>query len=145
MSTAPAGRTSGAVRGQPVGQPRLDLYLQRVRELPEPRPIGRWGLAERLEQAGHESALARKVAIADPSQVRLAPGVGEIAIEPGPEGINFAARVGRHRNQARAAGLASAAALASTANAFGLVTARSASALRSIGLPAAFSPAMSWP
>ena len=110
--------------------------------------IGGGNLPEILQQPRDESALACKVAVADPSQVRLAPRRGEIVLEPGTEGVDVVittARICRHRDQARAAGLALAAAWASTANAFVLVTARSASVLRSIGLFAAFKPEMSCP
>ena len=143
MSTAPAGGRAALAEAEALGQPGFDLDFQVVGELTEPRPIGRRRLAERLEKPRHEPALAGEVAVANAAHLRLAPRVREIAIESSPEGVNFEAGIGRHRTQARAAGLAAAAALASTANAVGLVTARSASDLRSIGLPAAFRPAIS--
>ena len=173
MSTAPAGGRV-ALRGQPVRRaaPR-SLPSARLASWPSRGRSSAGGLAECLEQAGDEPALAREVAVADGPEVRLGPSVPQFDLELPPEVLNDRQwRIGGHglvrdsrgqaahaaqstllnhvnllnltnHRQACAAGLASAAALASTANAFGLVTARSASCLRSIGLPAAFRPAMS--
>ena len=70
-----------------LGQLRLDVDLQLIGELSETGTIGGGNLPEILQQPPDESALACKVAVAYPSQVRLAPRRGGIVLKPGTGGV----------------------------------------------------------
>jgi hypothetical protein len=72
---------------------RLDFFLELIGELAESWSIGRRCLTESFQQAGDETALACKIAVPDPAQVRLAPRAGQVIFEPGAEGINFEAGI----------------------------------------------------
>ena len=91
-------RARGADGGQPVGEPQLDVRLEMVDELSQPRTfIGR-DLPERLQESGDQPALASEIAVADGPKVSFVRRCRDLAIELLPERVDVRGWIWKRRH-----------------------------------------------